>query len=640
MTFRSYAQNFEDVLLWRALCDVKRGQYLDIGAQDPVFNSVSLAFYHAGWRGIHVEPTPSYAARLREARPDEMVIEAAVTNAVGPIEFYEIPETGLSTGKAEIAERHCKSGFEQRKILVPCIRLDNLLASVTGDVHWMKVDVEGMEADVLASWGDHPLRPWVLLIEATFPNSQEHSEHLWIEEVRGRGYREVHFDGLSRYFVHEDHKKLAGRFETPPNLFDAFHVTATHFSAGMLNENFSAEFEHFRNQSEQREAQLAQELAGTRQALEAASAGVSEAQAERLVMAEALAASEREYRSAMDLMWRERNELEIRLRGRWDEIESRLREQLSSTENQIRQDGAELAALRERTAQQQDRIEHIREEAEASRKRILLLDDEIAKLRSFSREQEKQAAAQIDERNQQLTQANQLITKALAEPLGSWQRLGRALALTREDGARRVLRSWFSNFSQPTSSNVETIMSLASRDARNPYLRASSLPELLAWDDVDFVRCAYVTILGRQPDPVGEIYYTTRIRSGRTKKEILWQLRKSSEGRQHDPGIAGLDRALKAARWQRLNPFRRSTGRSVEQEDMLAPESHAVHLRLEQQLESFEGKLDKMQRSLSFLEGAALREDEAESRSSSKLDADLFRRNLALIASKIERNQK
>ena len=44
MTFLSYAQNFEDVLLWRALHDVERGRYIDIGAQDPEFDSVSFAF--------------------------------------------------------------------------------------------------------------------------------------------------------------------------------------------------------------------------------------------------------------------------------------------------------------------------------------------------------------------------------------------------------------------------------------------------------------------------------------------------------------------------------------------------------------------------------------------------------------------
>lgn len=87
-----------------------------------------------------------------------------------------------------------------------------------------------------------------------------------------------------------------------------------------------------------------------------------------------------------------------------------------------------------------------------------------------------------------------------------------------------------------------------SQEARNPYLRADSLDALLAWDDVDFVRCAYVTLLGRQPDAAGEAYYASRIRRGQSKLALLRQLRYSDEARSHDPGIAGLDRALKADR--------------------------------------------------------------------------------------------
>lgn len=96
-----------------------------------------------------------------------------------------------------------------------------------------------------------------------------------------------------------------------------------------------------------------------------------------------------------------------------------------------------------------------------------------------------------------------------------------------------------------------TNISSPATGARNPYLRANSLNELLAWHDVDFIRCAYVTILGRQPDPQGEAYYSDRIRRGHSKLEVIGQLRTSPEGPRHDPGIAGLDRALKRSRWER-----------------------------------------------------------------------------------------
>jgi hypothetical protein len=67
----------------------------------------------------------------------------------------------------------------------------------------MKIDVEGMESDVLASWGAHPARPQVLVIEATAPSTQDRTDSKWHDLVASRGYRDVLFDGLSRYFVHE-----------------------------------------------------------------------------------------------------------------------------------------------------------------------------------------------------------------------------------------------------------------------------------------------------------------------------------------------------------------------------------------------------------------------------------------------------
>lgn len=114
----SYAQNFEDVMLWRALGHIEQGFYIDIGANDPVVDSVSKAFYDQGWRGIHVEPMPLYADLLRKNRPDEKVIQAAVSSQLGMISFYEIADTGLSTADAEIAERHRLQGWNVQEMVV------------------------------------------------------------------------------------------------------------------------------------------------------------------------------------------------------------------------------------------------------------------------------------------------------------------------------------------------------------------------------------------------------------------------------------------------------------------------------------------------------------------------------------------
>jgi len=58
--FVSYAQNGEDLLLWRMLHDVDLGTFIDVGAFEPETHSVTRAFYERGWSGINVEPVPKY----------------------------------------------------------------------------------------------------------------------------------------------------------------------------------------------------------------------------------------------------------------------------------------------------------------------------------------------------------------------------------------------------------------------------------------------------------------------------------------------------------------------------------------------------------------------------------------------------
>lgn len=77
----------------------------------------------------------------------------------------------------------------------------------------------------------------------------------------------------------------------------------------------------------------------------------------------------------------------------------------------------------------------------------------------------------------------------------------------------------------------------------------TSVPLLLALQDRTFIHAAYVSVLGREPDPVGASYYLARLRSGTHKLQILKQLRRSAEGRAFVPAVAGLDRAIKRHVW-------------------------------------------------------------------------------------------
>ena len=226
MPLTSYAQNFEDVILWRALKHVERGFYIDVGAQDPLICSVSMAFYEHGWRGVHVEPSPEYAAKLRQARPGEDVLDIAVGKEDGEIEFFEIAGTGLSTGDREIAQRHASQGFAVTRTSVTCRSFAAVLdAYGDRDIHWLKIDVEGMEEAVINGWSSSAIRPWIVLVESTAPLSTELKHHSWDEKLRNLGYEFVYFDGLNQFYVSTIHPELAACFESAPNLFDEFQLT-------------------------------------------------------------------------------------------------------------------------------------------------------------------------------------------------------------------------------------------------------------------------------------------------------------------------------------------------------------------------------------------------------------------------------
>jgi len=215
-------------MLWRALGDVKEGFYIDLGAQDPLVDSVSLAFYKSGWRGIHVEPTPQYADMLRRQRPDETVVQAAVASFEGMLTFYQIPGGGLSTGSTEIAENHRRNGIKVDEISVKAVTLASVFELASGrEVHWLKIDVEGFEEEALVGWADHPARPWIIIVESTLPLTQIDVSSQWDQLILRRGYSEVYFDGLNRFYVSDHHPELKAAFQTPPNVFDRFQLNGT-----------------------------------------------------------------------------------------------------------------------------------------------------------------------------------------------------------------------------------------------------------------------------------------------------------------------------------------------------------------------------------------------------------------------------
>jgi FkbM family methyltransferase len=230
MTFISYAQNFEDIMLWRALKHVEHGFYIDVGANDPAVDSVTLAFYERGWRGINVEPMRQYYDLLLAGRPRDINLPVAVGDARGEITFFDVPDTGLSTMDPSIAQQHRDAGRQVIEERIQVVTLSEICEKyVQGEIHFLKIDVEGFEAAVLRGADFTTWRPWVLVIEATRPQTQITAHDEWEHMVLGAGYRFAYFDGLNQFYVAQEHAELLSAFRAPPNFFDDFQLRAGHY---------------------------------------------------------------------------------------------------------------------------------------------------------------------------------------------------------------------------------------------------------------------------------------------------------------------------------------------------------------------------------------------------------------------------
>jgi FkbM family methyltransferase len=230
--FISFAQNFEDVRLWRALKQFEHGFYIDVGANDPSHDSVTKAFYDHGWQGINIEPMQNYYAALCQQRPRDVTVQCIASDRPGEVTFYGIPGTGLSTADAAIAQQRKDLGMDVRSLTVKARTLTSICEEHAADraIHFLKIDVEGHEETVLRGMDFSRFRPWIIVIETPWQR-----DHTWEHLVTEAGYQSILFDGVNTWFLADEHMSLKPAFDIPPCNLDNFQLCRGHALAHPLS---------------------------------------------------------------------------------------------------------------------------------------------------------------------------------------------------------------------------------------------------------------------------------------------------------------------------------------------------------------------------------------------------------------------
>ncbi len=233
----SYAQNLEDVVLNRVFCDVPRGFYIDLGAFDPVVDSVTKHFYDAGWSGINVEPVPRFHEKFVRERPRDINLNVAVGQSEGWADFHEYGDSGLGSivpdGNRNLAESMGFPAGSWPTRITTLARITEQYAQ--REVEFLKIDVEGAERDVILGGEWHAFRPRVILLEAIRPKRPQEDprrfEPAWFEWeglLIEAGYEFALFDGLNRFYYRREEPDLRKALSFPANVNDGFTLWPGH----------------------------------------------------------------------------------------------------------------------------------------------------------------------------------------------------------------------------------------------------------------------------------------------------------------------------------------------------------------------------------------------------------------------------
>lgn len=225
--FVAHGQNFEDVVLWRALKRVHAGHYVDVGCGDPNLNSVTRSFYDRGWSGVTVDASGNSVAEHVASRPRDLQVYCTIANdAVSEPESPISRDTHPSALSSVVDDALGDAGSAGGTRAISAMRLDSVLESTNWsptDIQFIVINDPGNQYAILKSIDLSRWRPWVLVVNAMRPDSAGPDWESWEGYLLSSGYQFCLFDGMSRFYVSDEKSAdLKSMLSYPACVLDGF----------------------------------------------------------------------------------------------------------------------------------------------------------------------------------------------------------------------------------------------------------------------------------------------------------------------------------------------------------------------------------------------------------------------------------
>lgn len=211
----SFSQSGEDLILehvFRALRVNGNINYCDIGANMPWAISNTAKFYlknDQNYIGVLVEPDPILSSILKCKRSKDKVVNCGIKPKdveENALNFYMINPNTLNTFSKSEAEHYNELGYKIKEIRqIKVIDINTLLEEnfSNQELHFLSIDVEGMDYDILSSLNFNLFRPICICIESInfVKTGTATKDRRILKLLEDNGYFEYAFTGINSIFI-------------------------------------------------------------------------------------------------------------------------------------------------------------------------------------------------------------------------------------------------------------------------------------------------------------------------------------------------------------------------------------------------------------------------------------------------------
>lgn len=220
---------FEDVILYNVFHDDDDVYYIDVGSNDPIQCSVTKLLYDMkNARGINIEPQEELIDYTSRIRKRDINICMGLGNREETVDFY------IQGGMSTVLKKNKTDDYYEETRSIQLTTLEKICDQYLPEgqkISFLKIDVEGLEREVLEGANFQKYRPIVVVMEATLPRTMIKCHEDWEDILINNHYHHVFSYGVNRYYVADECDFLNEKFISVEELYIKYQIVNV-FAAG------------------------------------------------------------------------------------------------------------------------------------------------------------------------------------------------------------------------------------------------------------------------------------------------------------------------------------------------------------------------------------------------------------------------